>query len=524
MKKFKLFFLLIASIIITSCNKNDDLKGQSQLIKIWVSAETTMTYPWCDDDHKDPIECMQVKYSPDGPWEPMLFGTIEYFQYEKGVEYELSVIRTTLLNPPTDFSSFTYRLEKIISYNVLFANITGIESCIEVPAEGKDFDIDFTTNAPSEIVRVTGDTFGDVDLLELYDSQYGNRYSLRLKIPQNTGFGRVKLLTLRFSNGDEKEIAIWQMPGAFTESETFELPDVGCLGYMIGKEESNYGRIRNIKIVGIMNANDAYYLNRIINSHGYQGYGDKPEYKIDLTHSGFASGDKSIYGDCGICNVKNEYLPKVISNEVPTIVFTANKYLSEVILPSNITAINPGAFSHCIALKKINIPSGCLEIGSYAFDSCASLTNVEFPYISPDIDLPHLQTIGEAAFSNIGRLESFVLPASLKSVATTALSFYVDKLFSLAEEPPVWDVPGNAGYVVGPLPDGCTLYVPFGCSETYKASEKWGKFKIEEMPEDKWWEMIPYERIYLIDYQIPISLKGTYRYKKIPHFGAKQGS
>ena len=57
---------------------------------------------------------------------------------------------------------------------------------------------------------------------------------------------------------------------------------------------------------------------------------------------------------------------------------------------------------------------------------------------------------------------------------------------SLTEEPPVWDVPRNAGYVVGPHPEECTLFVPFSFSEAYKISEKWGKFKIEEMPEDKW--------------------------------------
>lgn len=118
------------------------------------------------------------------------------------------------------------------------------------------------------------------------------------------------------------------------------------------------------------------------------------------------------------------------------------------------------------------------------------MTDVAFPYISQDISLPQLQAIGEAAFSNIGRLESFVLPESLKRVATTALSFYVDRLFSLTELPPVWEVPGNAGYVVGPKPDGCILYVPSGCSGAYKASEKWGQFRIEEMPEEKWWEMI----------------------------------
>lgn len=114
-----------------------------------------------------------------------------------------------------------------------------------------------------------------------------------------------------------------------------------------------------------------------------------------------------------------------------------------------------------------------------------------FPCISADIDLPHFQKIGQAAFSSIGRLKSFVLPESLKTVETTALNFYVDKLFCLTETPPEWEVSGNAGYVLGPKSEGCTLYVPYGCSEAYKESEKWSKFKIEEMPEEGWWKMIP---------------------------------
>lgn len=481
---------MAACFIMSACSE-DELEDRSELIRMWVSAETTETYVWGDDNYENPIECMQVKYSLDGTWEPMMFGTIEYFQYEKGVEYELSVIRTTLSEPSADGTSFTYRLVNTISHKVVSANINGIDECIEIPSEGKNFDIDFTTNAPCEIVKVTGDRFGEVNLLELYDTGFGNGYSLQLEIPQNTGMGRVKLLTLRFSNGDEKEIGIWQMPRTFTETETFELPYSGSLGYMIGTNQSNFGKIRNISIVGTINANDAYYLNRILESHGHQGYGEKPQYTVDLKNSGFVAGENGKYSNCGICDVNNEYLPTVFTDEVPSGVFASNKYLSEVILPENIKVINPSAFSHCLSLYKINIPSSCIEIGSNAFKSCISLTNIEFPYISQNIELPHLQTIGDAAFSNIGRLSSFVLPESLKSVATTALSFYVDKLFSVTEEPPVWEVPGNAGYVVGPKPDRCTLYVPFGCSESYKASEKWGKFKIEEMPEDKWWEMIP---------------------------------
>ncbi len=402
----KIFILIsIAAWFFMSACSNDEPKDTSELIHLWVSAQTTVT-----DNHEALIECMQVKYSLDGSWEPMMFGTIENFQYEKGVEYELSVIRTTLFNPPADGSSFAYRLERIINHKVVSANMTGIKECIEIPSEGKKFDIDFTTNAPCEIVRITGDQFGEVNLLELYDTGFGNGYSLQLEIPQNTGMGRVKLLTLRFSNGDEKEIGIWQMPRTFTKTETFELPYAGSLGYMIGTDQSNFGKIRNITIVGTINANDAYYLNRILESHGYQGYGEKPQYTVDLEQSGFADGEKSKYGNCGICDVKSEYLPNVFSDEVPSGVFTSNKYLTEVVLPENIKAINPSAFNHCISLIKINIPSTCIEIGSHAFSSCTSLTNIEFPYISQDIELPHFQIIGESAFSNIGRLDCFVLP------------------------------------------------------------------------------------------------------------------
>ena len=201
----------------------------------------------------------------------------------------------------------------------------------------------------------------------------------------------------------------------------------------------------DIRIVGTMNANDAYYLKRILESHNYQGYGEKPEYTVDLAHSGFVSGNKSKYGDYGICDVRNDFLPSVYTNEVPSGVFTSNKYLLKVTLPEDIKAINASAFSHCVSLGKSNIPSSCMEIGSQAFSSCTSLTNVDFPYISQEIALPQLQTISEGAFSNIGRLKSFVLPESLRLVATTALSFYVDRLFSLTDEPPVWEVPGNAG-------------------------------------------------------------------------------
>ena len=123
MKKIADYLLVVVMLFaLQSCSKDDEPKDKSELIDLWVSAETTVTYLKGHDNHENPIECMQVRYSPNGSWEPMLFGTIEGFEYEIGVEYELSVLRTMLSNPPADGCAYTYRLECIINHSVVTAN------------------------------------------------------------------------------------------------------------------------------------------------------------------------------------------------------------------------------------------------------------------------------------------------------------------------------------------------------------------------------------------------------------------
>lgn len=83
MKKiFTLIFGLVAAMCFTACS-DDEPKDKTELITMWVSAVTDTKYQWGDDNEKHPIECMLVKYSPDGRWEPMPFGTIYGFEYEK---------------------------------------------------------------------------------------------------------------------------------------------------------------------------------------------------------------------------------------------------------------------------------------------------------------------------------------------------------------------------------------------------------------------------------------------------------
>ena len=108
MNKLLILFSIATCLLMSACN-DDEPKDTSELINMWISAQTTLTDISGEDGHENPIECMQVRYSPDGLLEPMLFGTIEGFEYEKGVEYELSVRRTMLSNPPSDGSAYTYR-------------------------------------------------------------------------------------------------------------------------------------------------------------------------------------------------------------------------------------------------------------------------------------------------------------------------------------------------------------------------------------------------------------------------------
>lgn len=111
MNRIVISFLLFAALFAIGCSKDEPYDIVNE-IKMSVSAETGTYTPWGSDT---PIECMLVM-SEDNPgvWEPLAFGRIEGFTYERGHEYYLSVKRTLLANPPTDGSDRTYSLISIL--------------------------------------------------------------------------------------------------------------------------------------------------------------------------------------------------------------------------------------------------------------------------------------------------------------------------------------------------------------------------------------------------------------------------
>lgn len=111
-KCIKTVLLALMSIVfLVSCDK-DELTDGVETIKMYVSAETGTYIPWGSEV---PVECMLVKEEGKSEYSHLAFGGIKGFEYVRGHEYELGVLKTILANPPADASNIVYELLEIIS-------------------------------------------------------------------------------------------------------------------------------------------------------------------------------------------------------------------------------------------------------------------------------------------------------------------------------------------------------------------------------------------------------------------------
>lgn len=87
--------------------------------------------------------------------------------------------------------------------------------------------------------------------------------------------------------------------------------------------------------------------------------------------------------------------------------------LQSVSIPTNVTAIEAGAFSWC-SFAEITIPSSVTSIGNNAFRNCQNLESISFP--------GSIISIGEHAFLRCPKLSTVLLPASVKQVGAGAFA------------------------------------------------------------------------------------------------------
>lgn len=140
-----LLFLCLLSFI--GCKK-DEPKDEMQIISMSISEETGITYDLFDTNKEYPIECMLVmEEGAPRVWQPMTFGTIKGFTYEKGHSYELKVKRTRLANPPMDASAYTYELVQILEDRIITEPDEPTDTDKEIHSEA---DIEYQELCPYE--------------------------------------------------------------------------------------------------------------------------------------------------------------------------------------------------------------------------------------------------------------------------------------------------------------------------------------------------------------------------------------
>lgn len=183
--------------------------------------------------------------------------------------------------------------------------------------------------------------------------------------------------------------------------------------------------------------------------------------------------------------------------------------LKTLSIPESVTTIGDFAISDCRSLATVAIPSGVTSIGMRAFDNCSSLTDIELPSkitsISDglffgctsltNVEIPSSVTsISRDAFSGCSSLKTVTIPNSVTGIGNNAFA-YCSALTELRIPESVvtignWAFTGvnfSSFYCEWEAPISCdesvfsdynaTLYVPKGCSDTYKSVVPWSNFK-----------------------------------------------
>lgn len=227
---------------------------------------------------------------------------------------------------------------------------------------------------------------------------------------------------------------------------------------------------------------------------------------LDLSQSTFRETELGVLFRCpSLKQIKGEYATKDgrawIKNNVMYIFAPAE--LTSYTVPSNVTELGDDLFHECKSLTNLTLPEGLLTIGNYAIRYCSGLKTLNIPQT--------VQTIGQCAISFCESLLELVIPVGVTRLEYDALSgnsaltsltlpegivFIDNNVFDRLPQLKKIIIPSTVEQIgscfddsakeihfLSVTPPKCRsiflnsyhhadtrIYVPFGCSESYKSA------------------------------------------------------
>ena len=453
-----------------------------------------------------------ILYVPTGTYDDYLVSEFGYFENIVDVINKDGLLTTQVTIKLDEAGTLPYKIsanEKNLITNLkIVGKINGTDLKFIREMAGRDFN--------------GGKTDGKLSILDLSEAKivaggdayvrYGdNYYTSNDKLGDWAFYGCSGLTSLTIpsgvtSIGDKAFRGCSRLTSLTIPSGVTSIGDwafSGCSGLTSLPIPSSVTSIGNYAFYGCSGLTSLTLPSGVTSIGNYTFYGCRGLTSLTLPSSVTSIGNNAFTGCSGLTSLT---LPSGVTS-IGDYAFYGCSGLTSLTLPSSVTSIGDWAFGYCSGLTSLTLPSGVTSIGNYVFFGCSGLTSLTLPssvtsigdYAFQDcsgltsLTLPSgVTSIGNDAFYGCSGLTSLTLPSGVTSIGNYAFygcrgltSMTIPSGVTVIGEGAFRGCSGLTSIYVYPenLPElesgifsgcnaqNCTVYVPKGTYDDYKASE-----------------------------------------------------